>query len=86
MDVVEALGELSPLLRQHRFPLGGSASPQLLALGALGRGYGLVQDLDSLVAGGGSLDLTGEHDRRRRRAANHRGAGAFERDCLEAMD
>ena len=83
VDAVEALGEGSPVLRPHLLPQRAPAGPQALALRALGLRDRLVERLDPRVARGRPVDLAGEHDRRRRGAADHRGAGAFQRDRLQ---
>jgi thiamine biosynthesis lipoprotein len=69
--LVEPLRERSAFLREHLVPQRRSATPQALALRTLGLRDLLVERLNPLVARRSPLDLAGEHDRRRRSAADY---------------
>jgi thiamine biosynthesis lipoprotein len=69
--LIEPFRKRSAFLGEHLVPQCRSATPQALALRALGLRDLLVERVNPHVAGRSPLDLAGEYDRRRRSAADH---------------
>src|SRR3954468_11060850 len=85
VDGLELRGHLAELLRPHAAAQGRELDPQVGLVHALGGADRSLQFAYPRIGGGALVDLAGEHDRGRRRAAEHRRVRALDGEDLHVL-